>query len=183
MLCCDWKEHRQKARKENAYKESLEGGSKSAKGVQIRGGFASLKRRLVKRRFEFLWALAWEKTQIRHDLPPLLTQFFFSSLLFVDDLFSVCFLEYLCIFFSRSFSLDIPLYTYAFSYSLSRSSRRILPISASFLASLRVFLVSLYAVYLLLSLINLSLSIQPIFTRNPLSTNLNDNIFLQLTKL
>ena len=29
----------------------------------------------------------------RHDLPPLLSQNLHSALLFVDDLFSVCFLE------------------------------------------------------------------------------------------
>ena len=42
------------------------------------------------------------------------------------------------------------LFTYAFYCSLSRSSRRILPILASFLTFLRDFLDSLYAVYLVL---------------------------------
>ena len=74
---------------------------------------------------------------------------------------------------------------YALPCSLSRSSRRVLPILAHFLTFLRDFLDSLYAVYPLVSLIGLSLSIQPtcIFTQNPLSTNLNLNNFLRLTKL
>ena len=78
-------------------------------------------------------ALAQEKTQIRHDLPPLLSRILCSSLLFVDDLFSVCFQERLCIFFSRCYSLDVRLFTYAFYCSLSRSSRCVLPILAFFL--------------------------------------------------
>ena len=45
------------------------------------------------KRFEFFWALAKEKTQMRHNLPPLLCRILCVPLLFVDDLFSVCFLE------------------------------------------------------------------------------------------
>ena len=127
--------------------------------------------------FEFFWALAWEKTQIRHDLPPLLSRILCSSLLFVDDLFSVCFQKRLCISFSRCSSLETRLFTYALYCSLSRSSRRILPILASFLTFFGVFIDSLYAFYFLLSLAALSLSFQPIFTQNPLSTNLNYNNF------
>ena len=41
-----------------------------------------------KKRFEFFWDFALEKTQIRHDLPPRLSRILCSSLLFVDDLFS-----------------------------------------------------------------------------------------------
>ena len=89
----------------------------------------------------------------------------------------------LCISLSLCSSLDIRLFTYAFSCSILRSSRRILPILASFLTFARVFLDSLYAFYFLLSLVALSLSFQPIFTQNPLSTNLNYNNFLRLTKL
>ena len=37
------------------------------------------------KRFRFFWALAWEKTQMRHDLP----SFLFGTF----DPFSVCFLE------------------------------------------------------------------------------------------
>ena len=37
-----------------------------------------------KKRFEFFWALALEKTQIRHDLSPLLSRIFCRSLLFVE---------------------------------------------------------------------------------------------------
>ena len=126
-----------------------------------------------KKRFKFFWALAWDTIQVRHDLSPLLSRILCSSLLFVDDLFSVCFSGALCISFSRCFLLDIRLFTYAFYCSLSRSSRRILPILASFLTFLRVFLNSLYAFYFLLSLVALSLSFQPIFTQNPFSTNLS----------
>ena len=139
----------------------------------------------MKTNFEFFWALAYEKTKTKHDLPPLLSRILCSSLLFVDDLFSVCFQERLRISISRYFPLDICLFTFAFSCSLSRSSRRVLPILTHFLTFLRDFLDSLYAVYPLVSLVGLSLSIQPtcIFTQNPLSTNLNLNNFLRLTKL
>ena len=119
---------------------------------------------LKKKSLNFFLALAQEKTQIRHDLPPLLSRILCSSLLFVDDLFSVCFQERLCIFFSRCYSLDVRLFTYAFYCSLSRSSRCVLPILASFLTFLPDFMESLYAVYLLLSLVAQSLYIQPIFT-------------------
>ena len=78
----------------------------------------SIKRRLVKKRLEFFWALAYEKTKLRHDLPPLLSRILCSLLVFVDDLFLVCFQERLRISFSRYFSLDISLFTYAFSRSL-----------------------------------------------------------------
>ena len=131
-----------------------------------------------KKRFKFFWALAWDTIQVRHDLSPLLSRILCSSLLFVDDLFSVCFSGALCISFSRCSLLDIRLFTYTFYCSLWRSSRRILPILASFLTFFRVFLDSLYAFYFLLSLVALSLSFQPIFTHNPFSTNLNYNKFL-----
>ena len=119
---------------------------------------------LKKKSLNFFLALAQEKTQIRHDLPPLLSRILCSSLLFVDDLFSVCFQERLCISFSRCSSLETRLFTYALYCSLSCSSRRILPILTSFLTFLRDVLDSLYAVYLLLSLVALFLYIQPIFT-------------------
>ena len=90
-----------------------------------------------------------KKTQIRHDLPPLLSRILCSSLLFVDDLFSVCFQERLCISFSRCSSLDIFFFTYVFSCSPSRSFHRILPILVSSLTFLRVFLDSLYVFYFL----------------------------------
>ena len=56
-------------------------------------------------------------------------------------------------------------FTYAFSYAISHSSRRILPILASFLTFLRLSLCSLYTFYFLLSLVTLPLSFQPIFTQ------------------
>ena len=95
--------------------------------------------------FEFFWALALEKTQIWHDLPPGLSRILCSSL-FVDDLFSVCFQEGLCISFSLCSSLDICLFTYVFSCSLSRSFHRILHILVSSLTFLGVFLDLLYVI-------------------------------------
>ena len=89
----------------------------------------------------------------------------------------------LCISFSRCPSLDIRLFTYAFSCSLLRSSRCIQPVLATFLTFFRVFLGSLDAFYSSLSLVALSLSFQPIFTQTPFSTNLNNKNFLRLTKL
>ena len=97
--------------------------------------------------------------QIKHDLPPLLSRILCSSLLFVDDLFSVCFQERLCISFLQCSCLDIRLFTYALYCSLSRSSR-ILPILASSITFLGNFLDPLYAVYFLHSLVALSLYIQ-----------------------
>ena len=132
--------------------------------------------------FKFFWALALEKTQIWHDLPPGLSRILCSSL-FVDDLFSVCFQEGLCISFSLCSSLDICLFTYVFSCSLSRSFHRILPILVSSLTFLRIFLDSLYVFYFLFFLVARSLSFHPIFTQNLLSTSLNHNNFLPLTKL
>ena len=41
------------------------------------------------KRFEFFWDSALEGTQIRRDLPLLLSRIFCASLLFVDDPFSV----------------------------------------------------------------------------------------------
>ena len=92
------------------------------------------------------------KPDIRHDLPPLLSRILCSSLLFVDDFFSVCFQGRLRISFSRCSSLDVCIFSYAFSCSLSLSSCRILAIIASFLNILRVFRDSLCAFYFLLSL-------------------------------
>ena len=141
---------------------------------------ASIKRRLVKKKgWIFFWVLAWEKTQIGHDLSPLLLRILCSSLLFVDNLFSFCFQERLCISFSLCSSLETRLFTYAFYCSLPRSSRRILPILASFVTFLRHFLDSLYAVYLLLSLIALSLYIQPIFTGNLQKTSIYQGLWVQ----
>ena len=105
------------------------------------------------KRFAFFWASALEKTQIRHDLPPRLSRILFSSFLFVDDLFSVCFQERLCISFSRCSSLDICLFTYVFSCSLSRSFHRILPIVVSSQTISRVFIDSLYFFYFLFFLV------------------------------
>ena len=92
------------------------------------------------------------KPDIRHDLPPLLSRILCSSLLLVDDFFSVCFQGRLRISFSRCSSLDVCIFSYAFSCSLSLSSCRILAIIASFLTILRVFRDSLCAFYFLLSL-------------------------------
>ena len=105
------------------------------------------------KRLAFFWASALEKTQIRHDLPPRLPRILFSSFLFVDDLFSVCFQERLCISFWRCSSLDICLFIYLFSCSLSRSFHRILPIVVSSQTILRFFIDSLYFFYFLFFLV------------------------------
>ena len=107
--------------------------------------------------------------QIRHDLSPLLSRIFCRSLLFVDDLFSVCFQECLCISFSRCSSLDIRLYTYVFSCSLPRSFRRILPILVPSLTFLRVFLDSLYVFYFLFFFWSLGLFLFILFSLKTLS--------------
>ena len=86
--------------------------------------------------------------------------------------FFVCFQERLCI--ALLLAKYSPFYLCLFLFSFAFLS----PYSA-----FRGFLDSLYAVYLLLSLFALSLSIQPIFTQKPLSTNLNYKNFLRLTKL
>ena len=141
---------------------------------------ASIKRRLIKKKvWIFFWVLAREKTQIGHDLPPLLLRILCSSLLFVDNLFSFYFQERLCISFSRCPSLETRLFTYALYCSLLRSSRRILPILAFFVTFLRDLLDSLYAVYLLLSLVALSLCIQPIFTGNLQKTSIYQGLWVQ----
>ena len=41
------------------------------------------------KRFEFFWASALEKTQIRRDIPPFLSRILCASLLFADDPFSI----------------------------------------------------------------------------------------------
>ena len=100
----------------------------------------------------------------------------------VHDPFSVCFLELFV-----SLSLFALRWIFAFLHMpflfFPSSSPRFLLILASFLTFLRVFLDSLDAFYLLLSLAALYISFQHIFTQNPLSTNLNYNNFQPLTKL
>ena len=54
--------------------------------------------------------------QIKHDLPPLLSRILCSSLLFVDDLFSVCFQERLCISFLFRYS---PFYLCSLLFSIT----------------------------------------------------------------
>ena len=124
-----------------------------------------------------------EKTQIRNDLPSLLSRILCSLVPFVDDLFSVCFRERLGISFSRCSSIKYSPFTYIFSCSLSRSFRHILPILVSSPTFLRVFLDLLCGFYFLLFSVALSLSFQPIFTQNSFSTNLNYKNFPPLTKL
>ena len=63
----------------------------------------------------------------------------------------------------------------SFLVLFSPSFRRILPILVSSLTFFRVFLDSLYVFYFLLFWVARSLSFHPIFTQNPLSTNLNYN--------
>ena len=133
------------------------------------------------KRFEFFWALAWEKTQMRQ-----FTSFSFSEPLWFASLFMTpfqfVFWSSLYLFLSLLFAGYSPFYICLFFFFPS-SSPRFLLILASFLTFLRVFLDSLDAFYLLLSLAALYISFQPIFTQNPLSTNLNYNNFQPLTKL
>ena len=120
-----------------------------------------------------------DKTRL--SLPPLLSRILWGSLPFVDDPFQFVF--WISSYFILTWLLArySPLYL-CLSCSLPRSSRRILPILASSLTFLCVFLDSLYAFYLLPSLIVVSFF--PVyFTQNPFSTNLNYNNFLRLTKL
>ena len=144
---------------------------------------ASINRRLVKKGWNFSGPQC--KRKPREDTTYLL----FSVGSFVVR-FSMLMTSFQSVFWSvfvfpsRIFSsLDIRLFTYAFSCSISRSSHRILLILAFFPTFLRVLLDSLHAFYFLLSLAALSLSFQAIFTQNPLSTNLNYYNFLQLRKL
>ena len=134
------------------------------------------------KRFEFFRALAREKTQMRHDLPPLLSR----SLLVRFSLLMITF--QFVLWSSSYFPLTLLFAGYSpfyicLSCSLSRSSRLFLLILAFFLTFLSVFLDSLDAFYFLLPLATLSLSFQPIFTQNPLSTNLNYNNFLPVFKV
>ena len=85
---------------------------------------------------------------------------------------------------TRCFSLDIRLFTYISSCSLSHSSRRLLSILVSSLTFLHVFLDSLYAFYFLLFSVALSLSFRLFSLKTPaLSTNLKYNNLPLLTKL
>ena len=85
---------------------------------------------------------------------------------------------------TRCFSLDIRLFTYISSCSLSRSSLRLLSILVSSLTFLHVFLDSLYAFYFLLFSVALSLSFRLFSLKTPaLSTNLKYNNLPLLTKL
>ena len=120
-----------------------------------------------------------DKTRL--SLPPLLSRILCGSLPFVDDPFQFVF--WISSYFILTWLLArySPLYL-CLSCSLPRSSRRILPILASSLTFLCVFLDSLYAFYFLLSLIVVSF-FPAYFTQNPFSTNLNYNNFLRLTKL
>ena len=120
---------------------------------------------IVKKTFEFFWALALEKTQIRHGLPTRLSRILCSSLLFINDLFSVCFQERLGISFSRYSSLDICLFTYVFLV-LFRVPFTVLVSSLTFL---RVFLDSLYVFYFLSFFRSLSLFLLILFSLKTLS--------------
>ena len=123
----------------------------------------------TKKRFEFFRALAQEKTQT--DMTYLL--FFLRAFIVRFSLLMTSFQSIfwrLSIFFSRCSSLDFRLWSYAASCTVSRSSRRILPILASFLTFLRVFLDSRYSFYFFLSLVAFFM-------------NLNYNNFLWLTRL
>ena len=107
-----------------------------------------------------------KKTQRRLNLPSLFSPILCSSFLFVDDLFLVCFLELFV--FPSNVALRRWIFAFrlnAFSSSLSRSSRRILPIFVSFLAPFTPFTSCFLSV-------TLSLSFQPILTQNSSSTQI-----------
>ena len=93
--------------------------------------------------------------------------------------FFVCFQERLCI--ALLLARYSPLYLCLFLFSFAFLS----PYSAYFgvLSNCLPRFSRLALCRLLLSLFALSLSIQPIFTQKPLSTNLNYKNFLRLTKL
>ena len=78
-----------------------------------------------KKRFEFFWAVAWEKTLVT-DTTYLFLWSFVVPFLFADDFFSVCFLEFFLFPFHAALRKIFAFLTYAFYCSLSRSSRRIL---------------------------------------------------------
>ena len=80
------------------------------------------------KRFEFFWALAWEKTQMRHDLPPLLSRNLCGSLLFDDNPFSVCFWTSLYFLLTLLFAGYSPFYICLFLFSFAFLS----PFSAFF---------------------------------------------------
>ena len=115
-------------------------------------------------------------------LTSFLSRILCSSLLFVDDVFSVCFQERLCISFSCCSSLDNRLLLTSSLFSFAFLS----PYSAYF-CILSNFLVRFCRLALRLLLlaffVALSLSFQPILTQNPLFTNLNHNNFLPSKKL
>ena len=141
---------------------------------------ARIKRRLVKKKVWIFLGLSVGENPYRHDLPPLLTQILCSSPPYVHNLFSVFFLERLCISFSLSSPLDSRLFTYASSCSLSRPSRRILPILAFFLAC--VFFSTSFIPFTS-CILGRSVTFFPAyFHSNPLFTNLNCTNFLRLTK-
>ena len=123
------------------------------------------------KRFEFFWALAKEKTQIRSDLPPLLSQILLRfSLLMIP--FQSVFWSSLYILLTLLFARYSLFYLYLFLFSFAFLSPYYVYFNV-FQTFLRVFLDSLYAFYFLLSLVALSLSFRPMSTQNPFSTNLN----------
>ena len=71
------------------------------------------------KRFEFFWALAWEKTRMRHNLPSFLSRNLCGSLLFVHDPFSVCFWSSLYFFLSLLFAGYWPFYICLFFISFA----------------------------------------------------------------
>ena len=118
----------------------------------------NIKRRLVKK--DWIWALKWEKAQIRLNLPPLLFRILCSSLSHSWWPLLSLFSRVLCISFPHCSSLDIRLFgwrlflfSFAFlspysayfsvlSNSLSRFSRlalRLLLLACCFLKSLSFF--------------------------------------------
>ena len=134
-----------------------------------------------KKRFEVFWAVAWEKTLVRHDLP--LSLILCSSLSLCWWLLFSLFSGVFFISFSCCSSQDIRLFNLClllFSFTFLSPYSAFL---ASFLTFLRLFS-RLALRLLLLSFFGRSVSFFPVyFHSNPFSTNLDYNNFLWLTKL
>ena len=143
----------------------------------------SIKRRLVKKVWIFLGLSVRENPdKTRLTFSSFSDPLWFASL-YWWPLFSLFSGASLYVLLALLFARYSPFYLCLFLFSFAFCT--ILVCSLTFL---RVFLDSPYAFYLLFFLcvcvfffITLSLSTQPIFTQNPLSTNLNYDNFLPLT--
>ena len=132
--------------------------------------------------FEFFWALALEKTQIRHNLP--VPSSFSDPMKFA----SLCWWSLPNLFSGASLYFLLALLLARYSPFLLMS------FLVFFRVPLAVFCVGVLSNFqarfsrlvlrlLLVFLVALPISFHPIFTQNPLSTNLNYKNFFPFTKL